>query len=60
MQMHRRKTPSWSRWTLNVARGWSLLSNHRMPAEAKERVLGQLQQDKVPARMVERIESRMN
>jgi multidrug efflux pump subunit AcrA (membrane-fusion protein) len=34
--------------------------NHRMPAEAKERVLGQLQQDKVPARMVERIESRMN
>lgn len=34
--------------------------NQRMPAEAKERALGQLQQDKVPARMVERIESRMN
>ncbi|MDJ0637403.1 MAG: HlyD family efflux transporter periplasmic adaptor subunit [Paracoccaceae bacterium] len=34
--------------------------NQRMPAEAKERVLGQLQKDKVPARMIERIESRMN
>ena len=34
--------------------------NQRMPAEAKERVLSQLQKDKVPARMIERIESRMN
>lgn len=33
--------------------------NQFMPAEAKKRVLGQLQQDKVPARIVERIESRM-
>ncbi len=30
-----------------------------MPADAKERVLAQLRQDRVPARMVERIESRM-
>ena len=33
--------------------------NQFMPAEAKKRVLGQLKQDKVPARIVERIESRM-
>ncbi len=33
--------------------------NQFMPAEAKARVLGQLKQDKVPARIVERIESRM-
>lgn len=33
--------------------------NQFMPAEAKERVLAQLQQDRVPAQMVERIESRM-
>ena len=33
--------------------------NSRMPAEAKERVLGQLNQDKVPAQVVARIESRM-
>lgn len=33
--------------------------NQYMPAEAKARVLGQLQQDKVPTRIVERIESRM-
>ncbi|MEM9343327.1 MAG: HlyD family efflux transporter periplasmic adaptor subunit [Pseudomonadota bacterium] len=33
--------------------------NQRMPADAKERVLAALQQDKVPAQMVERIESRM-
>lgn len=33
--------------------------NSRMPAAAKERVLGQLRQDKVPAQVVERIESRM-
>jgi hypothetical protein len=30
-----------------------------MPPDAKERVLGQLQQDRVPAQMIERIESRM-
>lgn len=34
-------------------------SNNRMPAEAKERMLGQLNQEKVPARTVERLESRM-
>lgn len=34
-------------------------ANQFMPAEAKERVLGQLQQDMVPAQVVERIESRM-
>ncbi len=33
--------------------------NNRMPAEAKERVLAQLKQDKVPARMIDRLESRM-
>ena len=33
--------------------------NQFMPAEAKARVLGQLQQDMVPAQVVERIESRM-
>jgi len=35
-------------------------SNTAMPAEAKARVLSQLKEDKVPARMIERIESRMN
>ena len=34
-------------------------ANKFMPAEAKARVLGQLKQEKVPARIVERIESRM-
>lgn len=34
-------------------------ANQFMPEEAKKRVLSQLAQDKVPARMVERIESRM-
>ncbi|MEX5727824.1 biotin carboxyl carrier protein [Rhodovulum iodosum] len=34
-------------------------SNARMPQEAKARVKAQLSQDRVPARMVERIESRM-
>jgi multidrug resistance efflux pump len=33
--------------------------NAFMPPDAKERVLGQLQQDRVPAQMIERIESRM-
>jgi RND family efflux transporter MFP subunit len=33
--------------------------NAFMPADAKERVLGQLQQDRVPAQMIARIESRM-
>ena len=33
--------------------------NKRMPAEAKQRVLSRLSQPKVPAQMVERIESRM-
>jgi multidrug efflux pump subunit AcrA (membrane-fusion protein) len=33
--------------------------NRFMPAEAKARVLAQLREDKVPARVVERIESRM-
>lgn len=33
--------------------------NQRMPAEAKARVLTQLGEDRVPAQMVERIESRM-
>ena len=33
--------------------------NKRMPPEAKERVLAALQQEKVPAQMVARIESRM-
>ncbi|MCK0151451.1 HlyD family efflux transporter periplasmic adaptor subunit [Marivita sp. S6314] len=33
--------------------------NTRMPAEAKQRILDQLAQGKVPARVVERIESRM-
>ncbi|SHH53044.1 efflux RND transporter periplasmic adaptor subunit [Marivita hallyeonensis] len=34
-------------------------ANTRMPAEARQRVLDQLSQAKVPARVVERIESRM-
>jgi hypothetical protein len=34
-------------------------ASESMPADAKERVLAQLQQDRVSARMVERIESRM-
>ncbi|MCG6885298.1 MAG: HlyD family efflux transporter periplasmic adaptor subunit [Silicimonas sp.] len=34
--------------------------NQFMPDEAKARVLAQLKEDRVPARMVERIESRMN
>lgn len=34
-------------------------ANQFMPADAKERVLGQLQQERVPAQMIERIESRM-
>lgn len=34
-------------------------ANKRMPSEAKERVLSQLAKNKVPVRMVERIESRM-
>lgn len=34
-------------------------ANKRIPKEAKARILGQLEQDKVPAQMVERIESRM-
>jgi multidrug efflux pump subunit AcrA (membrane-fusion protein) len=33
--------------------------NAFMPPDAKERVLGQLQQDRVPAQMIARIESRM-
>ncbi|KNG92587.1 efflux RND transporter periplasmic adaptor subunit [Pseudaestuariivita atlantica] len=33
--------------------------NQRMPAEVKERILGQLAQPQVPARVVERLESRM-
>jgi len=33
--------------------------NQRMPADAKKRVLAQLQEDEVPARVVERIEQRM-
>ena len=33
--------------------------NQRMPADAKERVLAQLRQDRVPLRVVTRIESRM-
>ncbi|PRY24336.1 multidrug resistance efflux pump [Aliiruegeria haliotis] len=33
--------------------------NTRMPADAKERILSRLRQDRVPASMVERIESRM-
>ena len=33
--------------------------NQRMPSEAKERVLAQLKQARVPAQVVERIESRM-
>ena len=33
--------------------------NQRMPTEAKERVLSQLAEPQVPARVVERIESRM-
>ncbi|MEO0389519.1 MAG: HlyD family efflux transporter periplasmic adaptor subunit, partial [Pseudomonadota bacterium] len=34
-------------------------ANQRMPAEAKAQVLNRLQQDRVPARMVSRLESRM-
>lgn len=34
-------------------------ASSRMPAQAKERVLAQLQQDRVPADMVARLESRM-
>lgn len=34
-------------------------ANNRIPAEAKARILTQLGQDKVPAQVVERIESRM-
>ncbi len=33
--------------------------NQRMPAEAKERILKALQEDKVPAQMLERLEGRM-
>ena len=33
--------------------------NGYIPADAKKRILGQLQKDKVPANVVERIESRM-
>lgn len=33
--------------------------NNRMPAEAKERILGQLKEPKVPVALVERLESRM-
>lgn len=33
--------------------------NKRMPEHAKERILNQLAQDKVPAQVVERIQSRM-
>ncbi|MEO0916677.1 MAG: HlyD family efflux transporter periplasmic adaptor subunit, partial [Pseudomonadota bacterium] len=35
-------------------------ANQFMPAEAKARVLAQLKEERVPVRMVERIESRMN
>ncbi|MFD0981727.1 efflux RND transporter periplasmic adaptor subunit [Tropicimonas aquimaris] len=34
-------------------------ANGRMPAEAKERILSQLREERVPMQMVERIESRM-
>ncbi len=34
-------------------------NNNRMPAEAKARILAQLENEEVPAQMVERIESRM-
>lgn len=34
-------------------------ANNRMPAEAKARILAQLEQPRVPAQMVQRIESRM-
>ncbi len=34
-------------------------ANNRMPAEAKARILAQLENEEVPAQMVERIESRM-
>lgn len=34
-------------------------ANERMPAEAKARILGQLEKPQVPVQMVERIESRM-
>lgn len=33
--------------------------NDRMPDQAKQRILGQLEKDKVPAQMLERLESRM-
>ena len=33
--------------------------NSRMPADVKKRILGQLEQDEVPAQMVERLEGRM-
>jgi hypothetical protein len=34
-------------------------ANPSMPPDAKERVLGQLRQDEVPAQVIQRIESRM-
>ena len=34
-------------------------ANKRMPAEAKARILAQLEKTQVPVQMVERIESRM-
>ena len=34
-------------------------NNAYIPKDAKERILTQLKQDKVPAKVVERIESRM-
>ena len=34
-------------------------SSTRMPAEAKERILSQLSQDRVPVQVVQRIEERM-
>ncbi|WP_068108876.1 efflux RND transporter periplasmic adaptor subunit [Tropicimonas marinistellae] len=49
--------------TLSTERRAALIAaveaNSRMPAEAKARILSQLQEDNVPAGMVERIESRM-
>lgn len=41
------------------ARLIAFVENSRMPAEAKTRLLSQLEQDEVPTAMVERIESRM-
>ena len=37
----------------------SIANTNRMPEDAKKRVLAQLQQDRVPLQVIERLEQRM-